>query len=257
MAKLIMKSKSELTENTMDTENNHLLMYLLQNRAKDFITRFEALNNKCYFGVLSLYYYAYATKLLLSDIKSDSNRSLPLIEKCKSENEQILNYLKSFIKTKTKVIPGFDKVVKKYAPYNEDADIDSIFNGYLNELIQMGYRAIDILLYEAGMKFNYSGMIELLEQGANPFVRISIDYTPQEASQLPMKYVHSLYNEALCRRHNSVFLTDVIDYWKDGIDGNDTIIYDNVLDELFSGAGCQLVINIIRRKTAKKFWSKL
>jgi hypothetical protein len=96
-----------------------------------------------------------------------------------------------------------------------------------------------------------------LEQGANPFVRISIDYTAQEASQLPMKYVHSLYNEALCRRHNSVFLTDVIDYWKDGIDGNDTIIYDNVLDELFSGAGCQLVINIIRRKTAKKFWSKL
>jgi hypothetical protein len=241
----------------MNNKNNRLLMYLLQNRSKDFIIRFEALKNKCYFGVLSLYYYAYATKLLLSDIKSDSYSSLPLIEKCKSENEQILSYLKSFIKTKTKVIPGFDKIAKEYAPYNEDADLDSIFNGYLNELTQMGYRAIDILLYEAGMKFNYSRMIELLEQGANPFVRISIDYTPQEASQLEIKNVCSLYIDVLRRRHNCVFLTDVINYWKDGLEGNDTMIYNNVLDELFSGAGCQLVINIIRQKTTKRFRSKL
>lgn len=235
--------------------NNYLLMYIVQNRARNFIRCYEAENNGCCFGIMTLHHVAYANKILLANCECEPEL-LPIVDEGKAENRQILKYLKSSIKVPMNLGKDFVHIVKQVALFGENDNPYSMFKCSLNELAKMGYREIDCLLYEAGLKFDFERVKELLEQDANPYARISGNYSPQDASGLSVKDADSLYHVVRNGVYNSIYVFGVADCWKDGIEGRETSITIDLLRELFFGAGCQMVLNAIHRYTHKK-WTVL
>jgi hypothetical protein len=226
--------------------NNLLLMYILQSRAEKFIKCFETESNGCCFGILALHHVAYANKILLANSELDPGL-LPIVDRCKVENAQILKCLKPSIKVPVNIGKNFVRLVKQVALFDENDDFDSMLKCNINELTKMGYREIDCLLYEAGLKFDFEKVRGLLEQDANPYVRISGHNAPQELSGLSMKDADSLYHIARNGVCNSIRIYGVADCWKDGVEGRETLITSDLLRELFLGAGCQMVLNIIHK----------
>jgi hypothetical protein len=227
-------------------ENNLLLMYILQSRAEKFIECFESVNNRCYMGVLSLHFYAYANKLLLSETDWKSN-FIPVVEKCRAENEQILKYLESIIEIPSDYEREFAKILKSYARYDDEDDFDYMLYGSLDELIEKGYRKIDCVLFAAGVKFKFRRMINLLTRGANPYVYISGDCISEEAlyDSNAVSLYESIHLELMFCACNPA--DGLCSCWKDGFEGRETWVTRNLINSLFLGAGCQMVLNIIHR----------
>lgn len=46
---------------------------------------------------------------------------------------------------------------------------------YIDDYVEMGYREIDVLLYDAGINYDFSAMEKLLQQGAIPMVKLKED----------------------------------------------------------------------------------
>lgn len=232
--------------------HSHLLMYLLQNRADDFIELFRRQDNGCYWGTLSLYEVAYTNKLLLSDTEWVPG-FLPVIEHGRTENRRILEFLESQIKIPENFGKHFAKTLKPFAWFFEDEDFGSMLEGLLPELLEKGYREKDCLLYEAGLKFNFDKLTTLLDQGADPYVRISGLYTPQEAAQqISPDDTYSLYDDVYRHACDCADIYGVGNCWQDGMQGKETEIDNDLLREFFQGAGCQWVTNIILEKCPKK-----
>lgn len=75
-------------------ESNKLLMYLLQCRSKDFISRFKQVGNYCHTGIMKLYSINYANRLLLnSDDWMPSFR--PVVEHCRKGCDEIDRFLRT------------------------------------------------------------------------------------------------------------------------------------------------------------------
>lgn len=220
---------SEQTENL-------LLLYLLQCRAKDFIKRFEAQSNRCFTGVYSLYRLAYSNYLLLSD--DDWNPScFPVIEQCRKGCREILEYLQTIISIPNSFESDLKQHFKHFAYYDDDEDFEWMLDGSLSQLVSLGYREIDCLLYEAGMKLNYSEVERLLEIGANPDVHISGDFTPTQAKDEDLKYdVYCLtvdLNTCVC---DSVELDGIYSYWGNGVRNEIQSIGENDIYSFCYGA---------------------
>jgi hypothetical protein len=226
-------------------QQNYLLMYLLQNRADDFIKRLRNDGNNCYMGILMLYRVAYANKLLLTN-DDWLPHCLPEAEKCKAENAKIIEYLESLIKIPENFADDFEKFLKPYAWLYDDEEFKFMLEGSLELLIQKGYREIDCLAYEAGMKFNFERLKELLNQGADPYVHISGDYIAEEAAKLGLNDANVLYDDASDHICDIASHYSICDCWKEGMEGKETTIDNSLIRDLFRSAGCQLVVNIIR-----------
>jgi hypothetical protein len=224
-------------------------MYLLQNRAQDFIDCLEQDGNKCYMGLLSLYHVAHANELLLSDTDWTS-KFMPIVETNRLENNRILKYLESLIEITPDVYTLFSKYVKRFAVYYDDEDFNAMLDGSLDDLIKKGYREIDCRLYEAGLKFNFREVRQLLKQGANPYVHISGRYSSEEVDESEANDVYSLYDDALQYAYENEDY-GIWDCWKAGINGTETLVEESLFGALFQGAGCQLVVNIIRKMAPK------
>ncbi|MBD5238329.1 MAG: hypothetical protein HDS64_00955 [Bacteroidales bacterium] len=235
-----------MKKNEEMSQNNHLLMYLLQNRAGDFIREFEAQDNRCFMGVYSLYRVAYANKIILQD-DDWSAGFISVVEKAREENQYILDYLASIIPIPENFIDDFKESLQPFAYFEKDDDFEFMLDGSLEHLEKMGYRKIDCLLYEAGLKFNFKEFERLLSLGANPYVKLSSEYTPDVASKLDIvEYdVHSLYEDADCHLSDCVDIYGIGKCWEDGQYGKETIVDQNIIRDLFLAAGCQLVCESI------------
>lgn len=246
--KKIFKDRHRLESlNQEESTYNPLLMYLMQNRADDFIERFKQSKRVCYFGVLMLHHVAYANKILLSipDWQEDFK---PILSKCRTDNNRILEYLKSTISFPKYYQKGFAEFLKSFARYPKKYGfkIEDILGDILPNLVEMGYREIDCLLYEAGMKFNFNRIIDLLSEGANPYVHISGDYSPETAAKLDWQDVKCLYEDAERYMSDCIDMYGVAKCWIDGVNRKETKD-DNVLENIFEGAGMKMVYDICER----------
>jgi hypothetical protein len=125
-----------------------------------------------------------------------------------------------------------------------------MLDGDLEVLLAKGYREIDCLLYEAGLKFNFKKVKELLSQGANPYAHISGDFTSEEAAKRKTyDDVYSLYSDAYTHACDAGSLYGICYCWETGIQKKDIKVDDDLIRTLFQGAGCQWVVDIIREYT--------
>ena len=243
-----------MEKNERTSGNNHLLMYLLQNRANDFIRVFEAQNNRCFMGIYSLYCVAYANKIILRDDDWSVN-FIPVVEKARGENQRIIDYLASIIPIPENFIDDFKMSLQSFAWFDKEDDFEFMLDGSLEHLEKMGYRKIDCLLYEAGLKFNFKEFERLLALGADPYVKLSSEYTPEIASKLDIVAfdVYSTYEDAECHLYDCCDIYGIADCWKDGLSEKETIVDQNLVREFFLAAGCRLVCeSILKSKSIKQ-----
>lgn len=231
------------------SQNNHLLMYLLQNRSVDFIRQFEAQDNRCFMGVYLLYRMGYAIKVILNE-KNWSTKYLPIVENIRGENQRILDYLASVIRIPENFLEDFKESLLPFAWFDKADDFEYMLDGSLDNLEKMGYRKIDCLLYEAGLKFNFNECERLLAHGADPYVKISVEYSPKVASNLDaIEYdVYSLYEDAECHLSDCIDIYGISDCWEDGLSGKETIVNSSLIRDFFLAAGCQILCEIIRNR---------
>jgi hypothetical protein len=235
--------KSEDNSESQDEKNNYLLMFILQNQFDNLKDAIDSQNNRCYFGIFSLYQVAYANKILLSD-PSWGEKFLPIVKKSRIENNKILKYLASLIKIPEDFSSEFARFLKRFGWSEEDLSFEMLFNDSLDVLLDKGYREIDCLLYEAGARFDFDRMIDLLNQGGNPLVHISGDYTPEEAAILGPDQVNSLCVDAFL--YASHFCSNgIYKCWENGINDKETFISNKFLHNVFIATGYQLILNII------------
>lgn len=240
------ESEEDSEEDSTEEPNNLLLMYLLQNKAKELIELIEAEKNRCFFGILSLYQVAYANKILLADNNWKSS-FLPMVKNLRIENERILRFIESIITIPSNYDKSFMEALSPFSFYDGESDLVLLLDGELSDLVAMGYREIDCRLYAAGITFNFDRMIDLLNQGANPYAHISGDYTPDEAAQMEPYEVNSLYDDAVNRVCDCCDFEGICACWKDGIDDKETKVSDDLLRSYFQAAGYQIVADIIRK----------
>ncbi|MDE5888278.1 MAG: hypothetical protein K2H46_11920 [Muribaculaceae bacterium] len=233
------------------SQNNHLLMYLLQNRSEDFIRQFEAQDNRCFMGVYSLYRMGYANKVIFNG-DNWSTHFLPIVENMRRENQRILDYLASIIPIPENFLEDFKESLQPFAWFDKEDDFEFMLDGTLDHIEKMGYRKIDCLLYEAGLKFNFKECERLLASGADPYVKLSAEYSPIIASKLDIiAYdVSSLYEDAECHLSDCVDIYGISECWEDGLSGKETIVDSNLIREFFLAAGCQLLCEIIRNRNS-------
>ena len=229
------------------SKNNRLLMFLLQNRVDDFIKQFEVRNNRCSMEIYSLYRAAYANKILLGDSEWETE-FMPIIEKGRRENNAILDYLGSIIHLSEDFHVEFMKSLKSFAWFEEESDFDIMLDDSLENLKKKGYREIDCRLYEAGLKFNFHEFMRLLNEGGNPYARISALSSPEIAANMNpnMDDVYSLYDDVCRHACDSCDIYGIGDTWKDGFNCNETTVTQELLREFFQSAGFQLIINMVR-----------
>lgn len=233
-------------------QNNKLLMYLLQNRSEDFIRRFEAEDNGCFIGRYSLYRVAYTNKVILKQAEWAPG-FLPVVEKMRGENQRILDYFASMIPISENFHEYFKDSLQPFAWFDKEDDFEFMLGGSLEHLEKMGYRKIDCLLYEAGLKFNFKECERLLAGGADAFVKLSAEYPPEVASNLDFfDYdVYSLYEDAERHGADCVDIYGIGNCWEDGVAGKETIVDSDLLREFFLAAGCKMLCEIIRNRNSK------
>lgn len=161
---------------------NKLFSYLFQCRSEEFIERFYQNNcASCSQGISNLYACSYALHVILeNEMWGEHLRST--IKICRKGCEKIL----SFLASKTEVPKNYEETFKDFVRsrfqwWDEEDEIEDMLDGDIEKLRERGYREIDCYLYEAGMKLHYDRVVELLKQGANPYVSISADYIAGEA----------------------------------------------------------------------------
>lgn len=225
---------------------NYLILYILQCRAKDFIERFEAQGNRCFAGVYSLYMMAYSNYMLLSD-ELWRQSCMAVIEPSRKGCQEILNYIQTIIAIPETFETDLRAYLKHYACYDDDDDIDYILDGSLPQLMSLGYREIDCLLYEAGMKLDYAEVERLLELGANPNVRICGDYTVAQAAEAGIYEVYCLGDDVNAKVGDAIGLYGVYVYWESGINGENRVMGKDDLYEFFQGAAYRMMEMIICR----------
>lgn len=237
---------NEYHEGDEISQNNHLLMYLLQNRSEDFIRQFEAQDNRCYMGVYSLYRIGYANKVILNEDDWSAN-FLPIVENVRGENQRILDYIASIIPIPENFLEGFKESLQPFAWFDKKDDFEYMLYGSLDHLEKMGYRKIDCLLYEAGLKFDFKECERLLACGADPYVKLSAEYSPRVASKLDITAydVYSLYEDAECHLSDCVNIYGIGNCWENGLSGKETIVDSNLIKEFFLAAGCKLLCELI------------
>lgn len=230
---------------------NFLILYILQCRAKDFIERFEAQENRCFAGVYSLYMMAYSNYLILSD-DTWLPSCMTIVEPCREGCQKIMEYLRSIIEIPNSFESDLKAYLSHFAFYEYEDDLDYMLDGSLQELISLGYRDIDCRLYEAGMKLNYDEVERLMSNGANPDVHISGGYSPEKAVEAALYDVYCLSDDVTERVFNAVDLYGVYAYWKSGVRCETQTVDDRDLNAFFQGAAYRMMEILICRKKSEK-----
>lgn len=223
--------------------DNQLMLYILQCRSADFVSCFEAQNNRCYMGVYSLYQLAWANYMNLSS-EDWSPSFMKVIEPCRIECREIMDYLKTVI-TIPQSLDDMRNFLRHFAYYGNDESLQDMVDCSLSELTAMGYRAIDCELYEAGMKLDYDNVERFLTSGASPDVCISGHLSPFETAETECTAVSCLsvdVNVIVC---NTVDLYGIDDYWRAGLKREPQLIRLSDIPVLFRGAAYKLMEEII------------
>lgn len=244
------ESTTELAESIKDTgesdgyTDNKLMLYILQCRSADFISYFEAQNNRCFMGVYSLYLMAWANyKILSIDFWTPS--FLEVVEPSRVGCAEIMNYLRSVVAIPDS-LDNVKKYLKSFANYDDSDGLDLMLDSELSQLIDLGYREIDCRLYEAGMRLDYEEAEKLIEMGANPNIYIS--------GELPPSKAEGNEYEAYCLscEVNSI-VSDTLDfdaidrYWIAGVKNESQNVRLRDIEALFKGAAYRLMEEVLSK----------
>ena len=224
---------------------NKLLSCLLQCRSEEFIEQFNQNNCvSCSQGISNLYACCYALHVILeNEMWGEHLRST--IKICRKGCEKIL----SFLASKTEVPKNYEETFKDFVRsrfqwWDEEDEIEDMLDGDIEKLRERGYREIDCYLYEAGMKLHYDRVVELLEQGADPYVSISADYIAGEAESHPDD-TYCLWKDVCLRVENFVICNGVVCILEKGIEKIDADIHKRYICSVFQTAAYQIMGNII------------
>ena len=229
-----------------DVTENKFIRYMLQGRPEEFIACVESLSNRCYFGMLTFYQFAYANYILLSDEGREVDK--PTLEGCK----RILDYMATIIDLPEKFDNAFERFLKKYAWYDDNDKIRWMLNAELDKLKSLGYQETDCLLYEAGLKLRYDEVRRLLALGADPNARICAKLSPANAAQKAEEHSEWMGKRIFCltyevRKHIRNVFDDghIYSYWRTGRRRKDTPIRNDDLRRVFQGAAYCLMQRMI------------
>jgi hypothetical protein len=227
-------------------KDNKLLMYLIQNRADDFIKEFEkqapskTLPRR--YPVKSLYLYVYAAKILLdaNDWRKDLRKTVSVT---RESNLRIWEYL-----LRKGLVPDdyHERLIEaglQWTWADETYDYEDVFGAPLDDLLQWGARRIDCDLFVAVQKLDFKETEVLLKQGANPGVEICVeDPANHEYPETVSSFFHAsvLWQDAYACQ----FL-DVI--WEHGIKKIDTEIDSADFMQLIQSSTHKLMYELLEK----------
>lgn len=222
-----------------------LIQYLIQCRADDFKVEFSnALKNGLKWDDVIICYplYAYAAairELLTEDYNSD------IFDFARKGNDKIWKILKAkgFIPAdyQEKLI----EFAKDWETYDENDSYEDVLDMSLPELEKQGARKIDCDLYIAAIAFNFEKAKELLEKGANPDAKLSIDYQKFDDGDTVEDYYNIL-------SHCADYWCDVyqpceyiMDTWLRGMKKEDEKIGDSMCFQVIISAAHKMMFDVL------------
>ena len=119
-----------------------------------------------YNAPLPLFYLTIANQIIFGDVEEHSNKEEAIIEREKIN--AMVEFWKEYFCIDT--LPNID-----LTPYFIDYyvfDNNYYLSGEVSDYVAQGYRAIDVELYCAAQRLDYNCAKQLLEQGADPNVKI-------------------------------------------------------------------------------------
>lgn len=244
------ESTSELAELREDSEerdgytDNKLMLYILQCRSADFISYFEAQNNRCFMGVYSLYLLAWANYKILS-IDSWTPSFMEVVEPCRVGCLEIINYLRTVVAIPDS-LDNIKKYLKSFASYDDSDGLDLMLEGALSQLTDLGYQEIDCRLYEAGMKLDYDEAEKLIAMGANPDIFISSELSQSEAENNEYE-AYCLSCEVNSRVCDTLDFDEIDRYWISGVKNESQKLRLRDIEALFKGAAYRLMEEVLSK----------
>lgn len=242
---------SELTEfreessQSSEYTDNKLMLYILQCRSTDFISHFEAQNNRCFMGVYSLYLIAWANYKILS-IDSWTPSFMEVVKPCRVGCEEIIHYLRTVVAIPN-TLDNLKRHLKSFANYDDFDALYLMLDGELSQLTDLGYREIDCRLYEAGMKLDYDEAEKLLAMGANPNIFISSSLSPSEAEDNESE-TYCLSREVNSIVFDTVDIDNIDRYWIAGVKNEPQKVRLRDIEALFKGAAYRLMEELLSKR---------
>lgn len=155
------------------SEKNRLIRAVLANDIVEIKRVMAELEDKriiddlgWYNAPLPLYYLTIANQIIFGDVDEYINKEEAIIEREKINT--MVEFWKEYFCIDT--LPNID-----LTPYFKDYyvfDNDYYLSGEVSDYVAQGYRAIDVELYCAANRLDYNCVKQLLEQGADPNVKI-------------------------------------------------------------------------------------
>lgn len=221
-------------------------MYLIQNRADDFIKEFERQSpSKTLprrYPVKSLYLYVYATKILLDD-DDLSKRLRKAISATRENNLRIWEYLLSKGLVPDDYHERLLEAGLQHAWAEATDSYEDIFHVPLDDILQQGARKIDCDLYVAVEKLDFKEAEVLLEQGANPDVEIYIeDPTNQEYPETV-----SPFYDAWMLWEDAYVCSFLHISWEKGVKKIDEEVYEDDFSRLIQSSTHKLMFELLEK----------
>jgi hypothetical protein len=228
-------------------KGNKLLMYLVQNRADDFIKEFEK-EASCKtlprrYPIESLYLYVYAAKILLDDNDWLKEERWKTILVARANNLRMWEYLLNM----GMVPDGYnERLIKAGLQYawaeSCETYIDTL-DCELDDLLKWGARKIDCDLFVAVQKLDFREVETLLKQGANPDAEIYVeDPASNEYPDTLSPFGHAAM--LWCDAYNCQFL-DVC--WEHGIEKIEDEVNDADFIQLIMSSTHKLMYELMAK----------
>lgn len=202
----------------------------------------------CIFGILNLYFFAYADHVLLSSY-GDCEDSRSIIDGCRQKCKCILDFFESSYPIPEDKDLAFLTWMADISPCGKYNDIEDCVFTNRDTLRKAGFRDLDIDLYVACENFDLSLVRSLIRQGADPNVLFPCGISEND---LPLREDFADEIEVGCVKWNVGQLAcDFIDcyngmsYWKAAVEGDDIDITTSYISSILEPAANQVLFNAI------------
>ena len=205
-------------------------------------------SHNCIFGILNLYFIAYANYILLLSY-GDSEDSRPIINGCRQKCKRILDFFESSYPIPEDKDLAFLTWMADISPCGKYDDIkDCVFTNR-DTLRKAGFRDLDIDLYVACENFDLSLVRSLIRQGADPNVLFPCDISEND---LPLRDDFADEIKVTCAKwHVGQLACDFtncyygMSYWKAAVEGDDIDVNTSYIHSVLNPAANQVLFDAI------------
>ena len=171
---------------------------------------------------------------LLLDQSGWSESAVPMVEQARIACSKILGFMESaYDLTVDEAIDEIFEQAKPYACALDADDIGDCLDSTEEDLLAGGFRKQDIDLYVAGMQLNRNKVEILLQNGADPTVRLP--YNMNETDEEKREY-DSFYMRTSGMADDFFDVNDGMDYWRSGLWGEEVRLPSYYPEVLFFAA---------------------